>query len=61
MEVQKKIPSDTDTSQNERSAPDRTSEEIKQTSTDKSDQQEEDRFEADLDDKQPSGDGGPED
>ena len=59
MTDQKKIPND---SKEERTSdPGFTSEEIKKTSTDKKFQQEEDRLESDLEDKQPSGDGGPED
>jgi len=60
MTEQKKIRND-NSSDEKTSDPSFTSEEIKQTSTDKKFQQEEDRLESDLEDKQPSGDGGPED
>ena len=56
----KKIRND-NSSDEKTSDPGFTSEEIKQTSIDKKFQQEEDRLEADLEDKQPSGDAGPED
>jgi hypothetical protein len=60
MTDQKKTRND-NSSEEKTSDPGLTSEEIKQTSTDKKFQQEEDRLEADLEDKQPAGDGGPED
>ena len=61
MENPKKNLQKENSSVDKTSDPDFTSEEIKKTSTDKAYQQEEDRLEADLEDKQPSGDGGPED
>lgn len=60
MTEQKKIRND-NSSDEKTSDPNFTSEEIKQTSNDKKFQQEEDRLESDLEDKQPSGDRGPED